>query len=110
MGPLAKRTVEDNLDGVQIVKVKAGTYYKYPDIVAAVANKDYTIDVTFANGVRKRYDMKPLFADARLGKLYRSIMRPDKFINDIKFDATAVYWNDKADIAESAIWHDGETL
>lgn len=56
--------------------------------------EDYKLLVTFKNGERKVFDMKPLMATHRM---YEPLFNKG-FFSLVKADGMCVYWNDEIDV------------
>ena len=70
---------------------------------------DYRLSVTFANGERKSYDVKPL-----LGKWepFTALLFTEGLFEQVKVDAGGfgISWNDDIDLACEELYENGSTL
>ena len=69
-------------------------------IVEQVTPKDnYTLDLKFANGTKKTFDMKPYLE----WKVYEPLKEKSFFLR-AHTNGTTVVWNDKIDIAPETLY------
>lgn len=70
---------------------------------------DFKIRVCFNNGVKKEYDIKPLFKEI---KAFRALLKHPPLFNNVEvcFGGYGIRWNDKIDLAFEEIWDNGITL
>lgn len=65
------------------------------------------MDVTFQDGMVKRYDMSALFS--KYPQL-RALEDRELFLSGKLMGAYGIYWNDELDIEAETIYEDGETI
>ncbi len=80
---------------------------RYPKVTAVVASGDKSLLVTFDNGVRRRYDCKPL--------LTTEVFRPltsDWLFRMVQADAGGhgISWNEEIDLSESELWEHSQLV
>jgi len=78
-----------------------------PRISQVRACKDYVLHVTFENGVKKLYDLKPRLKDERF-----KMLRDQGFFKAVQVDGGGfgISWNDDIDLSENEIWNEGKAL
>jgi hypothetical protein len=75
-----------------------------PKIKHVRAENDYTLLVTFENGQKKKYDVKPLFDK----DMFILLKNPAFFKNvQIEPGGYAISWNKDIDISEHELWKNG---
>jgi len=67
--------------------------------------EDYTLLLTFADGVKKIYDARPLFEKS----IYAQLKNPAFFLS-AKADCGTVVWNDDIDIAPEHLYERGQVV
>jgi hypothetical protein len=78
-----------------------------PRIKSVTAVGDAELLVSFANGVEKVYDCKPVFARPE----YHLLKAPALFrAARVDPGGYGISWNDKLDLSEYELWTDGESL
>jgi len=77
-------------------------------VIDVLPLEDISVLVTFENGVKKIYDIKPLFNQF---KNYEKLKDIDFFYN-VKVDCGgyAICWDDEIDISEVELWDNGIEL
>jgi hypothetical protein len=80
---------------------------RYPKVKAVVASGDKSLLVTFDNGVRKRYDCKPLLT----AEAFRPLTN-DWLFQLVQTDAGGygISWNEEIDLSESELWEHGQLV
>jgi hypothetical protein len=74
-------------------------------VVAVVPRDDYTLDVSFSDGARKKFDVKPLLAYPA----FKPLNDLSLFMNArVAFDSVA--WGDSIDIAPESLYEKGISL
>lgn len=68
-------------------------------VTSVIANSDYTLLLTFANGENRVYNAKPLLEK----KIYEPLKNLSFFMN-AKVDGDTVVWNDDIDIAPEHLY------
>lgn len=70
---------------------------------------DYILDVQFCCGVRKRYDVKPLFARWDEFKTLRQIRG---LFGQVRVDSGGygISWNDDLDLSCNELWENGTQI
>ncbi len=84
------------------------TKIKFPPGVKNIeALENYILIATFDNGIKKKYDLKPLLKEKNFEPL-----RDKKLFKRVKVDAGgyAIVWNDKTDLAENELWTNGKIV
>lgn len=78
-------------------------------ITSVIAKESFTLIVSFAEGVTKRYDAKKLIEQMPAFSYFRS--HPDEF-NDVSVDigGYGIIWNDDLDLACDELWENGATI
>ena len=73
-------------------------------IVSAVkAEPNFVLNIRFADGTEKRYDMKPIIAE---GGIFSKIATPQAFATAYA-DGTTVSWKSNVDIAPEELYENG---
>lgn len=75
-------------------------------VKAVIAEADYTLLVDFADGQRKRFDMKPIIA--RGGVFER--LKDAEFFKKAHVDRDTVAWDDVIDIAPESLYERGVAI
>lgn len=70
---------------------------------------DYKLNVQFAEGVTKMYDVKPLFDKIPIFKSFKE--QPEKF-SDVSVDVGGygIVWNDEVDLSCDELWENGTKI
>lgn len=74
-------------------------------VVAVVPHEDYTLTVTFRDGDKKLYDMRPLIDGERAFKPYAPLIDINLFMK--AHVCGSVAWSDKIDIAPEELYENG---
>lgn len=74
-------------------------------ITAIRANDDWTLDVSFADGAERRFDVKPLF-DYQAFKELRDI----SLFKTIRNGGYFVEWDNEADLSADTLYIEGSSL
>jgi len=78
--------------------------FVFHKIIAVRPLKEYKLEVTFAEGVVKIYDVNPLFSIWEAFCALRD--EPGLFeLVDVEPGGYAVSWNDEIDLSSEEIWH-----
>lgn len=72
-------------------------------VVSVKAEPDFMLDIRFADGSRRRYDMKPVIAE---GGVFSKIATP-QFFATAYADGTTVSWCGNVDIAPEELYWNG---
>ncbi|EET61993.1 hypothetical protein BRYFOR_06187 [Marvinbryantia formatexigens DSM 14469] len=75
-----------------------------PTAIKVIPGKDYTLDVTFDNGERKLFDVKPYIKGSWYGML-----RDLSYFNRVKTDGFTVVWSDGQDICPDELYYNSKT-
>ncbi len=77
---------------------------EYPKVESVVPLPDKKLRVTFANGVSRIYDCKPLLADEPF-----ALLANDAFFRAVQADphGYGIVWSDDIDLSESELWLNG---
>ncbi len=78
-------------------------------VKAVTALPDYRLSVQFAEGVTKRYDVKPLFAK---WAPFRALEESPELFSKVKVDTGGygIVWNDDLDLSCDELYANGETI
>ena len=78
-------------------------------VKAVSALPDYCLSVQFAEGVTKRYDIKPLFAK---WPAFQALKNTPGLFADVQVDAGGygIVWNDALDLSCNELYENGETV
>jgi len=68
-------------------------------IVSAIANEDYTLDLEFSGGARKRFDVKPYLDKGIFTELKNLI-----YLKNIKIAFGTVQWKNEQDFAPETLY------
>ena len=71
-----------------------------------VAEDDFILKITFADGKVKRYDMKSIIAK---GGVFKKLSNP-VFFAKAYADGTTVSWSDEIDISPEELYENGELV
>ncbi len=74
-------------------------------VISVVANKDYTLTITFINGEKKIYNALPL-----LDKQIYAPLKNLNFFMSVKVEGDSICWNDSIDIAPEHLYECSETI
>lgn len=78
-----------------------------PKIHSAIAVDDRTLEVEFAGGVKKRYDITPLLEL----EMFETLKNPALFkAMEVEQGGYAVVWGSEVDISENELWQKGENV
>ena len=75
-------------------------------IIDVISNDDYTITITYNNGIKKLYDIKPLMKDIKYFKRLENIEEFRK----VKHSKGRIFWDDMTDLCGDACYIYGLTL
>ena len=75
------------------------------EITNVVANDDYTIIITYNNGVKKLYDIKPFMKI----KWFKRLENLTEF-KKVQFDNDHIFWDDMTDLCGDTCYIYGLTL
>ena len=80
---------------------------EWPRIESVKPLKPYVLEVTFRNGVTKRYDCSPLLQEEAFAELSNK-----GFFSNVQVEKNgyAVIWNDRVDLSEAELWVNGSNL
>lgn len=69
--------------------------------------QNYVLLVTFENGVKKYYDLNPLF---KKWKVFCDLINISGLYNNVKVDAGGygISWNDNIDLSSNELWENGK--
>jgi hypothetical protein len=76
------------------------------DITQVIPIEDINLLVEFANGKKRRYDVKRLFTNFPQFKKLES----EELFYTVKHGKYAVYWDETLDIAEVELWYNGSEV
>jgi hypothetical protein len=79
----------------------------HPKIEGLIIQDDYTIIVSFDNGVKKKFDIFSRLNDARFEPLKNKSLFKNAQIDKGGY---GISWNDEIDLSEYEIWTYGELL
>lgn len=74
-------------------------------VVSVKANDDFTLDLEFNDGLRKRFDVKPYLNKG----IFSELKNPDYFKN-IKIAFGTVQWKNEQDFAPETLYFESELL
>ncbi len=74
-------------------------------VISAKANDDFTLDLVFKDGARKRFDVKP-YLDF---PVFQELKKPENFKN-IKIVFGTVQWENKQDISPETLYLEGKDI
>ena len=76
----------------------------YPKIESVTPLADFSLRITFANGVEKIYDCRPLLADPSF-----ALLRSPALFRAVRVDpgGYGLSWNDDLDLSEAELWRNG---
>ena len=80
--------------------------FMYPDLDAVQAHEDFTLELSYANGELRSYDMKPLLDSYPFSLLNHSY----GMFQLAHVDGDTVVWNDLIDIAPEELYHNSTRL
>ena len=75
----------------------------YPRVKEVEADQDYTLLITFSNGEKKRFDVKPYL---NIG-VFNELKEPEVFYSVKPFLGT-VQWSNGVDLCPDTLYLDGE--
>ena len=75
----------------------------YPRVKEVEANQDYTLLITFNNGEKKRFDVKPYL---NIG-VFNELKEPEVFYS-VKPFLGSIQWSNGVDICPDTLYLDGE--
>ena len=81
------------------------TYLNCPEPLAVNANDNYCLNVTFDDGVTKRFDFLPYFKYS-----YFEPLKDIKLFKKAYVVPSAIVWNEDLDIAIEEVYEEGETI
>ena len=77
-------------------------------IMSASFIDNYIICAQFANGITKKYDLKPLFKEF---KVFNKLKENNLFMyGQVDTGGYGVIWDDKIDLSADEIWEKGKTI
>lgn len=81
-------------------------FYKVQSIEA---KENFILSVFFENGVKKEYDIKPLF---RKWPVFNDLKNIPGLYKLVKVDTGGygISWNDEIDLASDELWENGKTV
>ena len=68
-------------------------------VVSAIANEDYTLDLEFSDGARKRFDVKP-YLDKEIFTELKNLI----YFKNIKIAFGTVQWKNEQDFAPETLY------
>lgn len=77
-----------------------------PRIQCVEPREDYTLIVTFTNGIKKEYDASYLIEQERFEPLKNYAFFKNVFVD---LSGYAVSWNSEIDISEYELWQQGKS-
>jgi len=77
----------------------------YPAVKNVIPEKNYTLLLTFDNGDKKRFDMKPYL---KLG-IFKELNDISKF-NSVRVSFDSIEWDNEADIDPEVLFTDSEKV
>ena len=75
------------------------------NVINVVANDDYTITISYSNGVKKLYDIKPLMNI----KCFKRLEDVTEF-KKVKHTKSRIFWDDMTDLCGDSCYIYGLTL
>ena len=80
---------------------------KIPDwvVIKVQANPDYSLDIIFDDGLKKRYDARPILDKP----IYADLHNPGLFLS-ARAECGTVVWNDDLDIAPEHLYECSKPL
>lgn len=75
-----------------------------PRPIAVQSLENYELLVTFQNGEKKIFDMKPMLSLP----LYSSLKNP-AFFSTVKADGMCIYWNEDIDLCPDRVYNDSRS-
>jgi len=73
------------------------------DIITVIPIENKNLLIEFANGKKRKYDVKRLFLEF---PQFQSLESEELF-RTVKYGKYAVYWDETLDIAEVELWYNG---
>jgi hypothetical protein len=70
-------------------------------IVGVVPNDDFTLTISFDNGEKRIYDMRPLL---KKGTVFEPFMKPENFRRVYVDDTNCIAWDIDPNIDSSTVW------
>ncbi len=79
----------------------------YPKVKEVKALENWLLSVLFVNGIRKTYDISPLFEE--FPDMFKPLKQNPSIFPHVSVDCggCAVAWSDEIDIPESELWENG---
>ena len=72
-----------------------------PEAIEVIANDDYTLTITFDNGEKRVFDVKPYLEKGIFMEL-----KSMNYFKQVKVDDMTVSWNNKQDICPDILYED----
>ncbi len=76
------------------------------EVIGVVANSDYTITISYDNGVKKMYDIKPFI---KSNKFFNHLEKIEEF-KKVKYSKGRIFWDDMTDLCGDSCYIYGLTL
>jgi len=78
---------------------------KFPKIKSVNVISNYTLEIVFANNVRKIYDCTPLLKDENFKPLLDKSLFKNVQVDSFGY---GIFWNNQIDLSESELWLNGQ--